>query len=85
MKHIKVLEKAGFIEAEIVPSEKGGPPKKMYKVNQSFSLRLDLGPELFKAEHRIIPSGGYEVIKQATKRIKFSNRPFRYEKGIVYV
>ena len=54
MKHIKVLEKAGFIEAEIVPSEKGGPPKKMYKVNQS----LDLGPELFKAEHRIIPSGG---------------------------
>ena len=58
MKHIKVLEKAGFIEAEIVPSEKGGPPKKMYKVNQSFSLRLDLGPELFKAEHRIIPSGG---------------------------
>jgi len=58
MKHIKVLEKAGFIEADIVPSEKGGPPKKMYKVNQSFSLRLDLGPELFKAEHRIIPSGG---------------------------
>tara|TARA_B100002019_G_scaffold49851_1_gene42450 strand:- start:60 stop:584 length:525 start_codon:yes stop_codon:yes gene_type:complete len=30
----------------------------MYKVNQSFSLRLDLGPELFKAEHRTIPSGG---------------------------
>ena len=58
MKHIKVLEKAGFIEAEIVPSEKGGPPKKMYKVNQSFSLRLDLGPELFKAEHRTIPAGG---------------------------
>jgi len=58
MKHIKVLEKAGFIDAEIVPSEKGGPPKKMYKVNQSFSLRLDLGPELFKAEHRNIPSGG---------------------------
>jgi predicted transcriptional regulator len=58
MKHIKVLEKAGFIESEIVPSEKGGPPKKMYKVNQSFSLRLDLGPELFKAEHRTIPAGG---------------------------
>ena len=58
MKHIKVLEKSGFIEAEIVPSEKGGPPKKMYKVNQSFSLRLDLGPELFKAESRTIPAGG---------------------------
>tara|TARA_B100000900_G_scaffold83451_1_gene67455 strand:- start:13287 stop:14021 length:735 start_codon:yes stop_codon:yes gene_type:complete len=58
MKHIKVLEKAGFIEAETVPSEKGGPPKKIYRVNQSFSLRLDLGPELFKAEHRAIPAGG---------------------------
>ena len=51
MKHIKVLEKAGFVEVEIMPSEKGGPPKKMYKVNQSFSLRLDLGPDLFRAEH----------------------------------
>ena len=58
MKHIKVLENAGFVEAEIVPSEKGGPPKKMYKVNQSFSLRLDLGPDLFRAEHRQMPAGG---------------------------
>jgi len=58
MKHIKVLENAGFVEAEIVPSEKGGPPKKMYKVNQSFSLRLDLGPNLFRAEHRQMPAGG---------------------------
>jgi predicted transcriptional regulator len=41
-----------------VPSEKGGPPKKMYKVNQSFSLRLDLGPDLFRAEHRKMPAGG---------------------------
>jgi predicted transcriptional regulator len=58
MKHIKVLEKAGFVESQIVPSEKGGPPKKMYKVNQSFSLRLDLGPDLFRAEYRKMPSGG---------------------------
>ena len=58
MKHIKILEKAGFIDSETVPSEKGGPPKKMYKVNQSFSLRLDLGPDLFRAEHRQMPAGG---------------------------
>ena len=30
----------------------------MYTVNQSFSLRLDLGPDLFRAEHRRIPVGG---------------------------
>jgi predicted transcriptional regulator len=58
MKHIKVLENAGFVESQVVPSEKGGPPKKMYKVNQSFSLRLDLGPDLFRAEHRKMPAGG---------------------------
>jgi ArsR family transcriptional regulator len=58
MKHIKVLESAGFVESQVVPSEKGGPPKKMYKVNQSFSLRLDLGPDLFRAEHRKMPAGG---------------------------
>ena len=58
MKHIKILEKTGFVESEKMPSEKGGPPKKMYKVNQSFSLRLDLGPDLFRAEHRQMPSGG---------------------------
>ena len=58
VKHLRVLEKSGFVESERVPSERGGPPKKMYKVNQSFSLRLDLGPDLFRAEHRKIPAGG---------------------------
>jgi predicted transcriptional regulator len=58
VKHLKVLEESGFVDSERVPSEKGGPPKKMYKVNQSFSLRLDLGPDLFRAEHRKIPAGG---------------------------
>ena len=58
VKHLKVLEESGFVDSERVPSEKGGPPKKMYTVNQSFSLRLDLGPDLFRAEHRSIPSGG---------------------------
>ena len=58
VKHLRVLEESGFVDSERVPSEKGGPPKKMYTVNQSFSLRLDLGPDLFRAEHRSIPAGG---------------------------
>ena len=58
VKHLRVLEESGFVDSERVPSEKGGPPKKVYTVNQSFSLRLDLGPDLFRAEHRSIPAGG---------------------------
>jgi hypothetical protein len=37
----------------------------MYKVEQSFSIRLDLGPDLFRTEHRKIPSGG--VMKLSNK------------------
>ena len=51
MKHLKILEEAGFVDSEKIPSEKGGPPRKVYTVNQSFSLRLDLGPALCRAEH----------------------------------
>ena len=58
MKHLKVLEEAGFVDSDKIPSEKGGPPRKVYTVNQSFSLRLDLGPDLFRAEHRKMPRGG---------------------------
>jgi ArsR family transcriptional regulator len=58
IKHLKVLEKADFVDSQMVASEKGGPPKKMYKVDQSFSIRLDLGPDLFRAEHRKMPRGG---------------------------
>ncbi len=58
MKHLKVLQDGGFVESEKVPSEKGGPPRKVYTVNQSFSLRLDLGPDLFRAEYRTMPRGG---------------------------
>ena len=57
VKHLKVLEKAGFVDSEVKKSDKGGPPKKMYRVNQSFSIRLDLGPDLFRAEHRKMPRG----------------------------
>jgi predicted transcriptional regulator len=58
MKHLKILQESGFVTSEKVPSEKGGPPKRIYAVTQSFSLRLDLGPDLFRAEHRKLPEGG---------------------------
>ena len=58
MKHLKVLEESGFVESETVKSDKGGPPKKIFSVKQSFSLRLDLGPDLFRSDHRKLPSGG---------------------------
>ena len=58
VKHLKVLEGAGFVDSEMMKSNKGGPPKKVYRVNQSFSIRLDLGPDLFRAEHRKMPKGG---------------------------
>ena len=58
VKHLDILETAGFVSVEKVPSEKGGPPKKIYKVTESYCLRLDLGPSLFKASGRMMPSGG---------------------------
>jgi len=58
MKHLKVLQEAGFVHSEKVASEKGGPPKRIYSVQESFSLRLDLGPDLFRTEHRRLPAGG---------------------------
>ena len=42
VKHLRVLEEAGFVDSESKKSDKGGPPRKVYRVNQSFSIRLDL-------------------------------------------
>ena len=58
VKHLNVLEEAGFVNSEKVASEKGGPPKRIYSVKQSFSLRMDLGPDLFRTKHSQLPRGG---------------------------
>ena len=57
VKHLNVLEENGFVESEKVASERGGPPKKIYTVQQSFSLRMDLGPDLFRMKHTPLPKG----------------------------
>ena len=38
VKHLRALERGGLVQKEQVPSEKGGPPKTVYSVNDSFSL-----------------------------------------------
>ena len=68
VKHLKVLEDAGFVDSVPKKSDKGGPPRKVYSVNQSFSIRLDLGPDLFRAEHRKMPKGGITKLSSTLPR-----------------
>ena len=58
MKHLKELERGEFVAKMKVPSEKGGPPRTIYSVQQAISLRIDLGPDLFNCEQRKLPLGG---------------------------
>jgi len=58
VKHLKELERGDFVMKMKVPSEKGGPPRTIYSVQQSMSLRIDLGPDLFSVEQRLLPTGG---------------------------
>ena len=53
-KHLKKLER-GLVTKEKVPSDKGGPPKRIYSVTQAVSVRIDLGPDLFRIEQRDLP------------------------------
>lgn len=58
MKHLRLLERAGFVVSMNVPSEKGGPPRNIYSVQESISIRIDLGPDMFRCENRRLPAGG---------------------------
>ena len=58
MKHLRMLEKVGFVVKMKVASNKGGPPKNIYSVQQAISIRIDLGPDLFQCTQRILPAGG---------------------------
>ncbi len=46
-KHLKKLEDKGLVVSKKSESEKGGPPTKTYKLNREFTLRIDIGPQLF--------------------------------------
>ncbi|MEF8873286.1 MAG: helix-turn-helix domain-containing protein [Candidatus Thermoplasmatota archaeon] len=49
-KHLKKLEDKGLVVSKKSESEKGGPPTKTYTLNREFSLRIDVGPQLFDTE-----------------------------------
>ena len=57
-KHLKELEKGNFVTKMKAPSEKGGPPRTIYTVQEAISIRIDLGPDLFNCEQRKLPAGG---------------------------
>ena len=57
-KHLKELLKGGMVVRTKVPSQKGGPPKTIYSINDAFSLRIDIGPDLFRCEQRKLPTAG---------------------------
>ena len=58
MKHLGMLEKVGFVVKMKVASNKGGPPKNIYSIQQAISIRIDLGPDLFQCTQRVLPTGG---------------------------
>ena len=58
VKHLRALEHGDFVTKLKVPSEKGGPSRTIYTVQQSISIRIDLGPDLFMCEQRKLPAGG---------------------------
>ena len=58
MKHLRLLENVGFVVKMKAASNKGGPPKNIYSVQQAISIRIDLGPDLFQCNQRILPAGG---------------------------
>jgi len=46
--HIKILEDHGLVRSYEMPSSIGGPPRKIYVPNFSFSLHVDMGPDIFE-------------------------------------
>ncbi len=70
-KHLKTMEKEGLVVSKTSKSKFGGPPTKTYKVNSEFSLRIDIGPTLFKTEVEEISAEEaeeYEDLKQEVER-----------------
>jgi len=49
-KHLKKLEEEGLVVSKKCESEKGGPPTRTYTLDREFSVRIDIGPQLFSTE-----------------------------------
>jgi len=50
MKHLKILEEFGLVSCSEEKSDRGGPPRKLYASKKQFSIRIDVGPNIFRNE-----------------------------------
>lgn len=50
MKHLKILEESGLVSCKEKKSDIGGPPRKLYTSTKQFSIRIDVGPNIFRNE-----------------------------------
>lgn len=52
MKHLRVLEEYHMVESFEEKSTLGGPPRKCYVPTRRFTIRIDMGPNIFNSELR---------------------------------
>ncbi len=69
-KHLDRLEDKGLVISERCKSEKGGPPTKKYSLNREFSLRIDLGPQLFDTELEDLKDEKIEDHKEIEEKVR---------------
>jgi predicted transcriptional regulator len=50
MKHLKVLEELNLVESFEEKSDVGGPPRKSYIPTKSYSIKIDIGPNIFNVD-----------------------------------
>ncbi|MFW5946005.1 MAG: ArsR/SmtB family transcription factor [Candidatus Natronoplasma sp.] len=69
-KHLDRLEEKGLVISKRCKSEKGGPPTKKYSLNREFSLRIDLGPQLFDTELEDLKDEEIEDYEEIEGRVR---------------
>ncbi len=69
-KHLNRLEEKGLVISKRCESEKGGPPTKKYSLNKEFSLRIDLGPQLFTTEVEGLDDEDIENYDEIEEKLK---------------
>jgi DNA-binding transcriptional ArsR family regulator len=47
MKHLKVLEESDFVVSYDEPSNKGGPPRRVFTPRKRYCIRIDIGPNTY--------------------------------------
>jgi predicted transcriptional regulator len=70
MKHLKILEEFGLVSCSEEKSDCGGPPRKIYASKKQFSIRIDVGPSIFRNELYMLDDevGSEESSPQLTRK-----------------